>query len=52
MNNLLNDVVLHHRHNLPRKRARYDNFKSRHRRTPYTEKTEFLKKGNLSPRHH
>ena len=49
INCLMNDSVIKHRHNLPRKRARYDNFDSRHRRRRYSEKKELLNEQKLSP---
>ena len=39
---LINHCSNHHRHILPRKRARYDNFENRHRRRRYSEKKELL----------
>ena len=49
INCLMNNSVIKHRHNLPRKRARYDNFESRHRRRCHSEKKELLNEQELSP---
>ena len=48
----MNDPTLRHRHNLPRKKARYDNIESRFRRKIYKEKEELFKENELSPHHH
>ena len=44
----MNNSVQYHRHNLPRKRARYNNFECRHRRRRYSEKKEFLNEQEFS----
>ena len=46
---LMNDLVIKHRHNLPRKRARYDNLEYRYLRRRCLEKKELLKEQELSP---
>ena len=49
INRLMNNSVIRHRYNLPRKRARYDNFESCHRRRCYSRKKVLLKEQELSP---
>ena len=40
---LMEKGLVNHRHNLPRKRARYDNISTRHRRVRHMEKKELFK---------
>ena len=48
----MNNPIIKHRYNLPRKRARYDNIKSRCCKKLYIEKEELFEENELSPHHH
>ena len=48
----MDDAVVNHRHNLPRKRARYDNIATRHRRTRHMEKKELFEEEEFIPHNH
>ena len=46
---LMNGPIIKNRHNLPRKRARYDNLEYRHFRRRCSEKNELVEEQELTP---